>query len=83
MAELTEQTRSADSGRTKKGEMASGVRLDAGKVMEAVRSPGGHRSIAGVELLQQLMAVNVGGNEPEREEEREGVGEMRIFTMNV
>jgi hypothetical protein len=29
------------------------------------------------------VAVKVEGNEPEKEDEREGVGEMRIFTMNV
>jgi hypothetical protein len=43
------------------GETASGVRLDAGKVMEAVRSPGDRRRVAGVELLRRLMKVNDAG----------------------
>jgi hypothetical protein len=70
-------------GRTGTGEMTSGMRLDAGKVMEVVRSPGDRWRVADVELLRRLMAVKVEGNEPEKEDEREGVGEMRIFTMNV
>jgi hypothetical protein len=51
--------------------MASGVRLDAGKVMEAVRSPGDHRRVAGVELLRRRSKVTVGRttqNETEGEE---------------
>jgi hypothetical protein len=83
MVEAEVVNQSDASRRTGKGKMTSSMRLNVGRPLVVVRSPGGCRSVAGVELLRRLMAVKVEGNEPEREEEREGVREMRIFTMNV
>jgi hypothetical protein len=83
MAETEVVNQSDPSRRTWKGKMVPGMWLNLGSTMVAVRSPGGCRSIAGVELLRQLMAVKVGGNKPEKEEEREGVREMRFLTKNA
>jgi hypothetical protein len=54
--------------------MVSGMRLNMGNQMLTMRGPGGHRSIAGVELLQQLMAVNVGGTYQRGRRSRKGSG---------
>jgi hypothetical protein len=45
--------------------------------------PGKHRSIAGDELLRRKKEGHRRGNEPEQEEEREGVGEMRLLTLKL
>jgi hypothetical protein len=50
--------------------MASGVQLDAGKVMEAVRSPGDHRRDAAGKVLWQTMVVN-GESKDQRGREKE------------
>jgi hypothetical protein len=60
MAEEEVVNQSDDSRRTGKRKMASGMRLDVGRLMVAVRSPGGDRSVAGDELLRRMPAVNVG-----------------------
>jgi hypothetical protein len=60
--------------------MASGVRLDAGKVMEAVRSPGDRRRATGVELLRRLMEVNDAGMDEDGNRKGEEVQEGRKLT---
>jgi hypothetical protein len=63
------------SRRTGTKEMSSNVRLDEMNLLVAVRSPGAHRSIAGVELLRQIMAVNIG--ETNQRGRRSGKGSRR------
>jgi hypothetical protein len=45
--------------------------------------PGKHQSIAGNELLRRKNGGHRRGNEPEQEEEREGVGEIRLLTLKL
>jgi hypothetical protein len=53
------------------GKLAAGMRLNVGRPMVAVRSPGGRRSITGVELLRGLPVVNVGRKKNNDENEME------------
>jgi hypothetical protein len=57
------------------GKTVSGKRLAAVNLVVAVRNPGAHRSIAGVELLRQIMAVNIG--ETNQRGRRSGKGSRR------
>jgi hypothetical protein len=60
MAELVDEHGSGDFGRTGTSELVSGMHLNAGKLLEAVRSLGDHRSIAGVSTCGGATSVNTG-----------------------
>jgi hypothetical protein len=64
------------------GKLASGMRLNVGRPMVAARSPGGRRSITGVELLQGLMEVNM-GRLLRTKRKGKPASEMRTVTWNV
>jgi hypothetical protein len=60
MAELTDESRSGDIGRTGTSERARSTRKNIGNPLVAVLAPRNHRRAAGDEHLRGETAVNAG-----------------------